>query len=206
MVKIGRMIFEERLVRGTEGNISVRVPKEDWFLVKATGISLSNLRPEDFVIVDSNGKKIKGSQDPSIETPTHIAIYQVREDVNAIVHTHQMMATAFAITGIEILPIWLRGIQVSNRIPIVKFHLPGSKELAKAVVQKMNSHKAVLLQNHGVIVVGKNIEQAYQNALVLEDLAKMQLITNLIGRPRVLTEEEIISAKYSEEYRTSTKP
>jgi L-ribulose-5-phosphate 4-epimerase len=190
LVKASKILYKQKLVRWNEGNISARVSKKNQFLIKARGISMREVKPEDFISVTLD-VNIPGEREPSLETPMHGEIYRVRSDVMSIVHTHSMIATAFGISGKKISPIWLRGADFLRDVPIVEYRLPGSQELATVVKEKIVNRDAILLQNHGIITVGRDIEEACRRAIILEDAAKIQLISLFIGKPRKLTGEEI---------------
>ncbi len=97
IVKAGRELHNHGLVRGTSGNISAKIPGTDTFLIKPSGARMEALKPKDLVLVDLNGNKIGRELQVSLETPMHAAIYKVRRDVQAVIHTHPPIATAFGI-------------------------------------------------------------------------------------------------------------
>jgi len=88
MVKAGRELHKNGLVRGTSGNISARIPGTDTFLIKPSGARMEALEPGELVLVDLQGNKIRGEAQVSLETPIHAAIYRGRKDVQAVVHNH----------------------------------------------------------------------------------------------------------------------
>jgi L-ribulose-5-phosphate 4-epimerase len=120
IVKAGRELHDHGLVRGTSGNISARIPSTDTFLIKPSGAHMENLKPGELVLVDLKGRKIKGKMNVSLETPMHAAIYRVRKDVQAVVHTHPPTATAFGIAKTAILPLQIEMfITLPNGVPVV---------------------------------------------------------------------------------------
>jgi len=138
LCRVGKQLYDHGLVTGTVGNISARVPSTETVLIKPTGVCMGFLKPEDFILVDMQGKQLEGKQTMSVETPMHTAVYRVRSDVNGVVHSHAPAATAFGIAGIEILPMAIETFMfIPNGVPIVPFEMPGSKELAEAVEKKI---------------------------------------------------------------------
>jgi L-ribulose-5-phosphate 4-epimerase len=122
MVKAGRELHNQGLVRGTSGNISARIPETDTFLIKPSGAHLEALKPEQLVLVDFQGRKIRGKLHVSMETPIHAAIYRTRKDVQAVVHTHAPTATAFGIAKTEILPLQIEVFMLlPNGVPRCSF-------------------------------------------------------------------------------------
>jgi ribulose-5-phosphate 4-epimerase/fuculose-1-phosphate aldolase len=186
------------LVRGTSGNISAKIPCTNTFLIKPSGAQMKFLKPEELVLVDLEGNKVRGEFDVSLETPIHAAIYRGRKDVKAVVHTHAPTATAFGIAKTKILPLQVEVFMLlPNGVPFIPFELPGSEALAEAVQKKMADHNAVILENHGIVTVGSTIEAACNLNEMVEEAAKIQLIAmTLFGG------ETPNLAKLKEKYKT----
>ena len=184
IVKASRELHDHGLVIGTSGNISARIPGTDTFLVKASGARMKALKPQELVLVDFQGRRIKGKLNISLETPMHAAIYRARKDVQAVVHTHAPTATAFGIAKTGILPLQIEMFMLlPNGVPIVLFEAPGSEALAEAVQKKMFDYDAVILENHGIVTVGSTIEAACNLNEMVEEAAKIQLLAmTLAGR------------------------
>jgi L-fuculose-phosphate aldolase len=187
IVKAGRALYDHGLVRGTCGNLSAKIPDTDTFLIKPSGARMENLKPEELVLVDLQGNKIRGETSVSLETPMHAAIYRTRKDVQAVVHTHAPTATAFGIAKTEILPLQIELFMLlPNGVPVVPFKAPGSKALATAVQKKIANHDALILENHGIVTVGSTIEAACSLNEMVEEGAKIQfLVMMLAGRDAV---------------------
>ena len=182
IVKTGRELHDHGLVRGTSGNISARIPSTDTFLIKPSGAHMEKLKPGELVLVDLKGRKIKGKVNVSLETPMHTAIYRVRKDVQAVVHTHPPTATAFGIAKTAILPLQIEMFMtLPNGVPVVSFKMPGSKALASAVQKNISNYDAIILENHGIVTVGTNIEAACSLNEMVEEAAKIQLSAMTIG-------------------------
>ncbi len=105
IIRYGNMLIEKGLCTGTGGNISVRLPENNGFMITPSGILYSEIVPDDIVTMDFEGNIIEGSRTPSIERNMHRAIFNARPDVNAIVHTHQNFASAIAATRQDFPPI-----------------------------------------------------------------------------------------------------
>lgn len=184
IVKASRELHDHGLVIGTSGNVSARIPGTDTFLIKASGARMETLKPQELVLVDFQGRRIKGKLNISLETPMHASIYRARKDVQAVVHTHAPTATAFGIAKTEILPLQIEMFMLlPNGVPIIPFEAPGSEALAEAVQKKMADYDAVILENHGIVTVGSTIETACNLNEMVEEAAKIQLLVmTLIGR------------------------
>jgi L-ribulose-5-phosphate 4-epimerase len=198
MVKAGKELHAQGLVRGTSGNISARVPSTDTFLIKPSGAHMESLQPEELVLVDLQGNKIRGKSNVSLETLMHAPIYRARKDVQAVVHTHAPTATAFGIAKTEILPLQVEMFMLlPNGVPVVPFEVPGSKALAEAVQKKIEDYDAVILENHGIVTVGSTIEAACSLNEMVEEGAKIQLSAmTLAGR------DAVDLAKLKEKFKT----
>jgi L-fuculose-phosphate aldolase len=198
IVKAGRELHDHGLVKGTSGNISAKIPGTDTFLIKPSGVRMGFLKPEELVLVDLQGNKIRGELNVSMETPIHAAIYRARKDVQAVVHTHPPTATAFGIAKTEILPLQIEMFMLlPNGVPIIPFKTPGSKALAEAVQKKIEDYDAVTLENHGIVTVGSTIEAACSLNEMVEEGAKIQLLAmTLAGR------DAMNLAKLKEKFKT----
>jgi len=183
LVKAGKELNENGLVRGPSGNISAKIPGTDTFLIKPSGAQLKFLKPEELVLADLQGNKVRGEFNVSLETPIHAAIYRARSDVQAVVHTHAPTATAFGIAKTEILPLQVEMFMLLPKgVPVVPFELPGSEALAEAVQKKIADYDAVILENHGIVTVGSTIETACNLNEMVEEAAKIQLVAmTLVG-------------------------
>lgn len=191
LVKAGRELHEKGLVRGNSGNISAKIPGKDMFLVKPSGAPMKFLQPEELVLADLQGNKVRGGLNVSLETPIHAAIYKARREVQAVVHTHAPTATAFGIAKMEILPLQVEMFMLlPNGVPVIPFEPPGSKALAEAVQKKITDYDALILENHGIVTVGSTIEGACTLNEMVEEAAKIQyLVMTLVGRDELdLTE------------------
>ena len=156
------------------------------------------LKPEELVLADLQGSKIRGESQVSLETPMHAAIYRVRNDVRAVVHTHPPTATAFGVAKTEILPLQIEMFMLlPNGVPVVPFETPGSKALASAVQKNIANYDAIILENHGIVTVGSTIEAACSLNEMVEEAAKIQLLAmTLAGR------DTMNLAKLKEKFKT----
>jgi len=192
IVKASKELYEHGLVRGTSGNISARIPGTDTFLIKPSGGYMKLLKPEELVLVDLEGNKIRGESNVSMETPIHAAIYRARKDVQAVVHTHAPTATAFGIARKEILPLQIEMFMLLPRgVPIVPFELPGSKALAEAVRKKIMDYDVVVLENHGIVTVGSTIEAACNLNEMVEEAAKIQFTAIMLAGKANISQAEL---------------
>lgn len=177
------------LVKGTSGNVSVRV--EDGFLISPTGVAYEKMRPEQVVRMRWDGT-FDGSTAPSSEWRFHRDILKARDDLNAIVHTHSMNAAAVSILGREIPPIHYRIAAAGGpNIRCAGYATFGTQALADMAVAAMEGRRACLLAHHGVIAAHSTLAGALNVAEIVEELATLYLLCLPMGEPPCLSSEEI---------------
>jgi L-ribulose-5-phosphate 4-epimerase len=169
---------------GTLGNISLLDPEIERVYIKRSGADLSRLRLEDVLVLDLDGNVLKGEGKPSIETNFHLGIYKVRKDARAVFHVHPPFATAYAVAGIKMPMVTEAARIVLVDVPLLPSGPPGSSELATSIRDGFQDSrvKAVLLREHGIVTMGENLESAYQTASLVEDTAKIALLSSLIKK------------------------
>jgi len=191
LVTVARKVAQAGLVAGTWGNISARLDDKR-VLITPSGISKEVLKPEDLLVVDLEGNVVKGNLKPSMETPMHTKIYAMRQDINAVVHTHSPYATAFAIAGkpLPVLTVDFAAV-VGHEVPVTRYVRPGTREMADEVIKALGNHTAVLIRNHGIVAVGETLDDAFCVALLIEEEAKMYIFAKILGRIDILEKNEV---------------
>ena len=183
--------FRYRLMAGTWGNLSVRVDKGR-VLITPSGVEKTALRPGDLLLMRLDGKVLKGRLRPTTETAMHLKIYNVRKDVGAVIHTHSPYALVFAVRGEEIPVITVEAASaIGHRIGITRYVRPGSPEMAGEVVETLGDGWAVLVRNHGVVAVGKDLDEAFHTALLVEEEARTYYLARMLGRVEPLQPGEV---------------
>lgn len=179
------------LVAGTWGNISCRVKEEDKIVITPSGVQYDKLQAEHIPIIDMFGHILDGDLKPSSEAALHLAIYNARPDVQAIVHTHSPYATAHAIARKPIEATCEDMVQVvGGRVDVAEYALPGTEELAKNVVWAIDQKQAALMANHGLVAIAETMNEALKVALICEKSAQSNLMAGLIGGAVVLSDED----------------
>jgi L-ribulose-5-phosphate 4-epimerase len=187
----------------TSGNVSARDPKTNLVVIKASGVPYSELSPDNLVVVDLNGKMVEGQLRPSVDMATHLYIYKHRPKVMSVIHTHSTYASAFAAIG-EPIPVCLTAMAdfFGGNIPLGELVLIGGEEIGKEIVSKIGDSKAIIMKNHGPFTVGKNVNEALQAAIFLEESAKTLIMAKILGEPQSIPESmvNILHKNYSEKY------
>ncbi|UPM44946.1 class II aldolase/adducin family protein [Halocatena salina] len=191
IAEYGRNLLEDDLTTGTGGNLSVRLD-EDHVAISPSGIPYAEVAPEDVLVVRTDGTVINGDHDPSTELPMHLAIYQKRDDVGSVVHTHSPYATTFASLG-EAIPASHYLISFTgSEVPVAEYRTHATEELGEAAVDALGeSFNATLLRNHGVLTADDSLKDAYTVALMVEYCARIHYQARAIGEPEILPDEEV---------------
>jgi L-ribulose-5-phosphate 4-epimerase len=174
------------LVAWTSGNVSGRVPGEDLFVIKPSGIDYADLTADSMVVCDLDGTVVDGEFDPSSDTEAHAYIYRNRPDVGGVVHTHSSYASAWAVRG-EAIPCVLTAMadEFGGEIPVGPFAIIGDDSIGRAVVQTLDGQRspAVLMRNHGVFAIGPTPRAAVKAAVMCEDVARTVHLARQLGTP-----------------------
>ncbi|MGI5288181.1 L-ribulose-5-phosphate 4-epimerase [Nonomuraea polychroma] len=182
------------LVVWTAGNVSGRIPGEDLFVIKPSGVSYDELTPENMVVCDLDGNLVEGEHAPSSDTAAHAYVYRNMPDVGGVVHTHSTYASAWAALG-EPIPCVLTAMadEFGGEIPIGPFALIGDDSIGQGIVETLKGHrsKAVLMQNHGVFSIGKDPKAAVKAAVMCEDVARTVHVARQLGTPLPIAQDDI---------------
>ena len=181
--------YQEQLVAGTSGNVSEFDHEQGIMAITPSNMDYQIMQPEDVVLMKLDGTIVEGEHKPSSEWRMHAGVYAAREDVNAIIHTHSPFATSFAVLHEEIPEILVEMLPfLGGGIPLSQFGMPGTNELADNAIKVLTNRNSCLLMNHGVLVIGKNLSQAYVRAQYVEDAARIYHYARQVGKPCLLDE------------------
>lgn len=189
---IGR-IYRSGLTTTSGGNLSIKDENGDIWITPA-GIDKGSLTAADIMCVKADGTII-GRHRPSSEYPFHRAIYDIRPSMRAVIHAHPPGLVTFSvihqIPDTSIIP---QARNVCGPIGFAKYDVPGSEALGRSIAAEFRSnpeYKAVIMENHGVVLCGSDIGDAYQRFETLELCARTILNAKTLGKPNYLTDEQI---------------
>lgn len=187
----GRRMYGRNLVGATDGNISAKLG-ENRYLCTPSSTSKGFMRPEDLIIADGEGNKIDGNGAVTTEFFTHLAAYEERPDISAVVHGHPPTATALTLAGLDmtrpVIPELIMGLVA---VPTTDYATPGSKEGADVIRKWIRQFDAVLLDRHGAVTVGKDVMEAYMRIEKVEHSAQALFAAHVLGRVRELDPSQI---------------
>jgi L-fuculose-phosphate aldolase len=191
LIKYSHKVYEKEFVSATDGNLSIRL-SDNKIAITRSGVNKGEVTEQDIIIVDLQGNKINGNGKASTETKIHLLAYNSRSDVNAVVHCHPSYATAFATAGLDFTkPVFPEVILGLGPVPLCKYATPSTDELPASMKPHINYALAMLLQNHGAITFGSNIEEAYNRMEKLEHAAKTLFLSKLLGGAIELNNQQV---------------
>ena len=200
-------LVKHGLVVLTWGNVSAKDAESGLVVIKPSGVSYDVMRAEDMVVVDLAGNVVEGEYNPSSDLPTHLYLYNEFPALGGIVHTHSTYATAFAQAGRDIPALgtthadaFYGAIPCSRSLTSAEIadqyeHNTG-KVIAETVAACVEEIPGVLVKNHGVFTWGKTAEKAVENAVTLEEVAKMASITLALNPTAPAVDQELLDKHY----------
>jgi L-fuculose-phosphate aldolase len=203
VVQAGRALIASGLVAGTWGNISARIPGTDTFVITPSGKNYMDTVPDDLVIMNLAGEVVEGNLKQSSEYHLHLFTYQAKRDIQAVVHTHSIYASAHAVARIPI-PVGVEDMAmiVGGSVQVAPYALPGTEDLANNALEAMGDRWAVLLANHGVVGIGRSLDEAMRVCHIVEKSARIYISARSLGQPFELDSEDVqtLRKKYLFDY------
>jgi L-fuculose-phosphate aldolase len=191
LVYFAKLCYKNGFLAATDGNLSVRT-KKNFFLTTASGICKGKTGLKDIVKVDAGGKVKSGRKKPSSELKLHLFLFRKRKDVNAVIHTHPVFCTAFAAAGIALdKPVLPEVYLKLKKIPLAKYATPSTDEVPGSVAEYAGEYNAILLSNHGLVAMGKSLEEAYYVTEKAEQFARISFYARLLGGEKKLTKSQL---------------
>ncbi|MEA2426091.1 MAG: L-fuculose-phosphate aldolase [Thermoleophilaceae bacterium] len=178
----------EGLVVGTAGNVSLRV--DDHVIVTPTGGVFGEMTAEQMPVVDMKGQLVDGDLGPTSELALHLSVYE-RMDAGAVVHTHAPYATALSCVVDEVPAVHYSMLMFGGSLRVAPYATFGTEELAENVQRALEGRTACLMQNHGTVGYGHDIDYAVESALLVEWACTVYWRARSIGEPVALTDEQL---------------
>jgi len=191
IIKTALQLKEYRLISLSGGNVSFRT-SEGHVLATPSGMVYDTMVPEDIAVLDIDGNIIEGLRKVSVDIGAILYILKHMPEVNAVIHTHQVYATAVGLVEDE-LPAAVTTLPNAclGPVTVAPYSSAASLEMGINTVKYINNKRAIILKKHGVLTVGGTLKEALYAAVYLEDAAKTYIMAKAIGTPAVLDEEQI---------------
>jgi L-fuculose-phosphate aldolase len=206
IVCVCHRIYQKGWVAANDGNVSIRLD-DHRLLCTPTAISKGSVQAEDLILCDLSGHKLNGHRDHTTEIAMHIAAYNLRPDVKAVVHAHPPTATGFAAAGRALDMALLPEVVVQlGAVPLAPYGLPGTSALIEGLIPLFPQYDALLLQNHGCTTLGADVWQAFYRMEIVEHLARITMVAEMVGGARPLPRQEVEKLFASRERYHVTSP
>ncbi len=178
VVETAQRLVEKGYLMATGGNLSIRIAGQNAFAVTPSNYDYGKLTPDNVCVLDFDLKVIEGALKPSVESALHAGIYETRADVQAVVHTHQVYASTLALINAPIPALFDEQVRFLGRsVEIIPYAPSGTGFLKNAIVKHIKNHNnAYILQNHGALCFGHDVERAAHNVEILEKCALAYLL------------------------------
>ncbi len=181
-----RRLYKQGLTTTSGGNISIRA-NDDIIIITPSGTDKGRMKWKEAGIMNMLGENLTPELKLSTEYEMHLMIYRMRQDVNAIVHAHPLFSTSFTAMKHSIdTNLTAEARVICGEPRLVPYALTGTKELAELAAENIERSDILLLENHGILTTGSGILEAFDRLEVLEQAARMTLITELCGRKKPL--------------------
>jgi L-fuculose-phosphate aldolase len=206
LVRYCARLLADGLAVGAAGNLSIRVGEV--IAITPSGIAYDELTPADICLVTLAGDEVESAETPSSELPMHLAVYAAT-GAGAVVHTHSPEVVALSATCEELPAVHYAITSLGGPVRVAPYTRFGSAGLAAAAVAALQGRHAAILQNHGAVCYGATLAAAYEQALLLEWLARVYRLARAHGEPRILSQAELdevaaeaLRRRYGERRRT----
>lgn len=183
-------LYERYYLVATSGNVSVRW--NDGFLITPCATRKDSITPASIVTCRIDGTPTDPSLQPSSETAMHREVYRLRPDIGSAIHAHPHYCLACSLAGISLTEMLLPELAIYiGPVPSVPYATPGTEEMAEVLAPLLPKHNAFLLQRHGVLVLGKDLLDAYNRLEHLEHVAHVAYLVSSMGTIEPLTKTEL---------------
>ena len=192
VIRFSKEVAVRGLVPNTQGNVSVRDPQTGLIAITPHDLPYDSMTPDDLSIVDVNGQQVAGPHGPSYETPVHCVVYRQRPDVFAIIHSEPIYVNTLGALGKPIEPVVASLLtNLGGRVPVMPFLLSGSEHFGNAMMKVLQQGAGVIWANHGLLTVGRTVEEAFRRTVICEHAAQIYYNALLYGEPTLVASDQI---------------
>jgi len=192
ILRVGALCYERHLLVALDGNLSVRL-SDDLILCTQAGCHKGMLQDDHLVVIDLEGKKVRGKGEPTSEMAMHLACYRERPDIEAVVHAHPPTCIAFTVAGISMARCVLPEVVLTlGAVPTLSYETTGTEVLGAKVGEAIRSNDAVMMDRHGAVCVGSSLLDAFCKLETMEHMAKIMKAARDLGGIQDLPAEESV--------------
>ena len=193
VIKFAKKLNSDNLSPLRSGNISHRAEGDrDGFFITPSGKKYSDLKSDDIAFVSLDGKFDEKGSTPSSEWRFHQDIYLNKNDAKAVVHAHSVHATAVSAHGLDVPAFhYMVALAGGEDIRCAKYATFGTRELSENIIEALENRKGCLMENHGQVTFGNNLEEAFELAKEIENICHQYINTIKIGEPKILSSSEM---------------
>jgi L-fuculose-phosphate aldolase len=192
MLRFARLCYERNLLVAMDGNLSVLLPDGNILCTQA-GCHKGMLTDADLVVIDRRGNKVRGQGEPTSEMAMHLACYDARPDVRAVVHAHPPISVAFTVAGVSMARCVLPEVVLTlGTVPTLDYRTTGTGDLADLVGEHIRAHDAVLMDRHGAVCVGRDLLEAFCRLETMEHTALITKTARDMGQVQELDSAEAV--------------
>ena len=191
LIAAGKKLAEKGIVVGPGGNLSIRTGKT--IFIKKSGACMEDGTRDSYIEVDLDSRKVVcGEGKASCETPMHTACYKTRPEIKCVMHTHGPFALAYSMQNKPLKSFFPDHTTViGSDVPVLGFEYPSGEKLANKAAKALKKYNAVILQNHGLLTIGENVDEAYYRTLIIEMIIKTSFIAKAFGGVKILSTERV---------------
>ena len=199
-------LVKHGLVVLTWGNVSAIDREKNLVVIKPSGVSYDSMKAEDMVVLDLDGNVVEGKYNPSSDTPTHLELYKAFPNIGGVVHTHSTYAVAFAQGGRAIpaygtthADAFYGDVPCARALTKDEIEEAYEKNTGSVIIETVTDYEAIpaiLIKNHGPFAWGKSPEKAVENAVTLEEVAKMAVLTEKINPETKRVDQYLLNKHY----------
>ncbi len=191
VVKICRLMYEKHFVVANDGNVSVKLSRNR-MLFTPSGLSKGYLTADQLVVTNFAGEKLSGKLKPSSEIRMHLCAYHERPDINAVIHAHPPMSTAFTIAGVSLAKCILPEVVLTlGSVPTTEYATPTTAEGPEVIKEYIQDYDAIILDRHGSLTVGEDLMSAFMKLEKVEHAASVTFYARQLGNVNLLTKDQI---------------
>ncbi|MDO4328811.1 MAG: class II aldolase/adducin family protein [Lachnospiraceae bacterium] len=192
ILEMAKRSYEEALFAGTSGNLSYYDRETGEMYITPSSVPYETMTADELVRMTLDGQILEGEKKPSSEWRMHAEVYRQKPEVSAVIHTHSPYATSFAVNHQKLPVILIEMVPfLGGDVDVADFAIPGTVEVGIEAVKKLQDRHACLMANHGVLAVGKDLEQAHIRAVYVEDAAKIYSLALSNGDVKVIDSQHV---------------